>query len=170
MYRIGSSLRSAVSPSMVVALLALFVAVGGTAYATQRQQEVLGADIVSRVTVSPYVAPGGRGIAVSSCPRGYRAIGGGAQHLHDFKTADDWWDIAAAGPVIIGFGDEQPRPWKQSQFPWWSPSEEPTTQRLQPLTKLGHATGWGAWMRNVGSIPKRFSVVVTCAPVVVDQR
>ena len=97
MYRIGSSLRSALSPSMIVALVALFVAVGGTAYATKNQQQVLGADIVSRVTLSPYIAPGGRGMAVSSCPRGYRAIGGGAQQIHDFKTADDWWDVAAAG-------------------------------------------------------------------------
>lgn len=40
---------------MIVALVALFVAVGGTAYATKNQQQVLGADIVSRVTVSPYV-------------------------------------------------------------------------------------------------------------------
>ena len=65
--------------------------------------------------------------------------------------------------MITGFG--------QQPFPWWGPAEEPVlpTQQLLPLTKLGYATGWGAWLRNVGSIPKRFTVVVTCAPVVVDQ-
>lgn len=163
MYRIGSSLRSAVSPSMIVALIALFVAVGGNAYATQRQRTVLGADIVTRVTASPSVAPGALGMAVSMCPSGYRAIGGGTQHLHDFSRSDDWWDTLEAGPVITGT--------RQQPYPWWQPSEAPSLPEQQlsfPL--LTFAKGWGAWLRNVGSAPEKFTVAVVCAPVVVDPR
>ena len=90
MYRIGAHYAARVAAMIVVARRALRGG-GRNRLRNEEPQQVLGADIVSRVTLSPYIAPGGRGMAVSSCPRGYRAIGGGAQQIHDFKTADDWW-------------------------------------------------------------------------------
>jgi hypothetical protein len=146
------------SPSMIVALIALFVALGGTAYATQtRNQRVLGAEIITRVTASPLVAPGRGAVVVSLCPTGYRAIGGGAQPIHDF-VHDSNWELVDSGPKIH-FG---PAP-----FPWWQPSEQ--GQSLTPQL-TGPARGWGASMLNVGRAEGNFTVAAVCAPVVVDQR
>lgn len=161
MHRIARSLRDAISPSMIVALIALFIALGGTAYATQsRSQNVLGAQIVTRVTASQAVKPGAAAIVVSMCPRGYRAIGGGSQEIHEFKHLDAW-DIVQAGPVIA----ERTTP--DQPFPWWDPSE--AGQSVAPQ-QLGAARGWGAFMRNEGEGEGRFTVAAVCARVVVDQQ
>jgi hypothetical protein len=146
------------SPSMIVALIALFVALGGTAYATQtRNQKVLAAEIVTRVTASPLVAPGGGAMVVSLCPTGYRAIGGGAQHIHDF-VHDSNWELINTGPKID---------LTSPTVPWWQPSEQ--GQSLAPQL-TGPARGWGASMRNVGRAEGNFTVAAVCARVVVDQR
>ena len=158
MKRIARSLRDAISPSMIVALIALFVALGGAAYATQsRNQTVLGADIVTRVTGSPLVAPGQGAMVVSMCPTGYRAIGGGAQGIHDFVN-DSSWELFMSGPKIhLG----------PYTVPWWQPSEQ--GQSLAPQL-TGPARGWGAAMRNLGRAEGNFTVAAVCARVVVDQR
>ena len=146
------------SPSMIVALIALFIALGGAAYAQQsRSQNVLGAQIVTRVTASPVVQPGASRIVVSICPRGYRAIGGGSQEIHEFVHLDAW-DTLQAGPVIHEHPD---------RFPWWGPSE--AGHSLEPR-QWGAARGWGAWMRNDGEGEGRFTVAAVCARVVVDQQ
>ena len=146
------------SPSMIVALIALFIALGGAAYAKQsRSQEVLGAQIVTRVTASPLVAPGGGAVVVSMCPTGYRAIGGGAQQIHDY-VHDSSWELINTGPKIhLG----------PYAFPWWQPSEQ--GQSLAPQL-TGPARGWGASMRNVGRADGNFTVAAVCARVVVDQQ
>ena len=152
---IGSSLRGAISPSMIVALIALFVALGGAAYAKQSQQQnVLSAQIVTRVTASQSVSPGSWRSAISLCPSGYRAIGGGSQHIHDYSHPDDW-DTVETGPVIAAGTPPAP-------YPWWPDREEP--QRLPA------ANGWAAAMRNVGPAAGKFTVAAVCARVVVDQR
>ena len=145
------------SPSMIVALIALFIALGGAAYAKQsRSQDVLGAQIVTRVTASQVVKPGGAAIAVSMCPRGYRAIGGGSQEIHEYAHRDGW-DTLQAGPVINP---------GRAPFPWWEPSEPGQSVAGQQ----GAARGWGAWMENVGEGAGRFTVAAVCARVVVDQQ
>lgn len=145
---------------MIVALLALFVALGGTAYATQnRNQNVLGAQIITRVTASQALKPGSAAVVISLCPTGYRAIGGGSQEIHDFVHNDDW-DMLQAGPVIA----ERTTP--DQPFPWWDPSE--VGQSTAPQ-QLGAARGWGAFMRNVGPAEEKFTVAVVCARVVADQ-
>lgn len=154
MHRISSTLPRAMSPSMIVALIALFVALGGTAYAEQsRSQNVLGGQIVTRVTASQTVNPGSWGTAVSMCPSGYRAIGGGSQHIHDFVHNDDW-DTVESGPVITAT-DQEP-------YPWWPQPETPQ--------RLAFARGWGTAMRNLGPAEGKFTVVAVCAKLVVDQR
>jgi hypothetical protein len=143
---------------MIVALAALFVALGGTAYATQtKNQTVLGAEIVTRVTASPLVAPGGGASVVSLCPTGYRAIGGGAQPIHDF-VHDSNWELVNTGPKIH---------LSSETLPWWQPSEQ--GQSLAPQL-TGPARGWGASMRNVGRAEGNFTVAAVCARVVADQR
>jgi hypothetical protein len=157
MSRVGASLRSAMSPSMIVALLALFVALGGTAYAKQsRNENLLGSPIVTQITPSRSVPPGRADAAVSMCPRGYRALGGGAKYIHDF-VHDSNWETVEAGPAITAT--------TQQPYAWW-PAEDPNQQRMQ----LHFARGWGAVMRNVGRAPGKFTVAVVCAKLVVDQR
>jgi hypothetical protein len=146
------------SPSMIVALIALFVALGGTAYATQtKNQTVLGAEIVTRVTASPVVAAGRGAAVVSLCPTGYRAVGGGAQGIHD-SVNDSNWELVNTGPKI-----DLTNP----TLPWWQPSEK--GQSLAPQL-TGHARGWGASMVNIGRAEGNFTVAAVCARVVVDQR
>jgi hypothetical protein len=143
------------SPSMIIALLALFVALGGTAYAKQsRNEKILGSPIVTQITPSQSVAPGFAGVALSLCPRGYRALGGGATYIHDF-IHDSNWETLQAGPAITAT--------PQRPYPWW-PAEDPRKMQLH------FAKGWGAVMRNVGRAPGKFSVAVVCAKLVVDQR
>lgn len=158
MHRAGSSIRRAMSPSMIVALIALFIALGGTAYATQsRNQNVLGAQIVTRVTASPQVEPGRGAAVVSLCPTGYRAIGGGAQNIHDF-VHDSNWELIQTGPKIYLGADP---------YPLWQPSEQ--GQSLEPQL-TGPARGWVGTMRNIGRAAGYFTVAAVCARVVVDQR
>jgi hypothetical protein len=110
MHRIAKPFGDAFSPSMIVALIALFFALGGAAYAKQsRSQDVLGAQIVTRVTASQVVQPGTSVVVVSMCPSGYRAIGGGSQEIHDYAHLDAW-DTLQAGPVLA----EHPG----AVFPW----------------------------------------------------
>jgi hypothetical protein len=157
MYRIVRWLRDAVSPSMIVALAALFIALGGTAYATQAKKQVLGAHIVTRVTGSPLVAPGQGAAVVSVCPSGYRAIGGGAQGIHDF-VHDSSWALLNTGPVVnLSSVDGGP---------WWHPSEK--GQSLAPQD-AGPARGWGGAMLNTGRADGNFTVAAVCARVVVDE-
>jgi len=142
-----------VSPSMIVALIALFIALGGTAYATQSQQRqnVLGAHIVTRIALSTAVQPGGVGFAAAVCPTGYAAIGGGAQHLHHFSYNDDWHTIESAP----GTGT-----------PWGESGEGGTYVPKQ----LPAPAGWYVTMSNAGPAPEaRFMVAAVCAKVVVDR-
>jgi hypothetical protein len=93
--------RGLMSPSMIVALFALFVALGGTAWASQaRTQQVLGAKIQTVVKLSRLVQPGASAAAVAMCPSGYTAIGGGAQPIHDYVN-DDAWEQLQAGPHLV---------------------------------------------------------------------
>ena len=148
-----SFLHDAISPSMIVALVALFVALGGTAWASQaRTQRVLGAEIVTVVRISKPVMPGSGDFVVAMCPRGYRAIGGGAQHIHDYTRADDLFEIVEAGPVN---SNEQPL----GSF----------EQAPGGFTTSG-AQGWFATMRNISPAVGKFGVDVVCARVVAVQR
>ena len=160
MHRIGNSLRGAMSRSMIVALIALFVALGGSAYATrsQQRQNVLGAQIVTRIALSETVQPGQSRSAAAACPTGYAAIGGGSQHLHDYSF-DDNWDTLESGPAI-GVSVLNPTPWGESGAGGtYVPKQLPAP------------TGWAAAMSNAGPAPEaRFMVAVVCAKVVVDQR
>ena len=142
------------SPSMIVAIIALFVALGGVAYAkqSQQQQSILSAQIITRVTASETVQPGSSGDASSMCPRGYRAIGGGSFHFHDYVHETDF-NTVYAGPVS--------KPPSTSP-PWWE-------YDLGAPQRLPAAKGWGAIMRNVGPTEGKFAVASVCAKVVVDQ-
>jgi hypothetical protein len=147
-----SFLHDAISPSMVVALLALFVALGGTAWASHaRTHRVLGADIVTVVRFSKPVTPGSGYFVVAMCPRGYRAIGGGAQHVHDYTSADDLFDLVEAGPV------------DSSELPFYD-------ERRPGGFNASEALGWFAVMRNVSPAVGKFGVEVVCARVVAVQR
>jgi hypothetical protein len=139
------------SPSMAVALIALFIALGGAAYAKQSQtQHVLGAQVITRVAVSQKVKPGAWGIARAICPAGYRAIGGGARHVHDYVSPSDLFQMFEVGPVID----------TTSTAEWWDAG----AGRLWAA-----ARGWGAHMRNVGETEGQFTVAAVCAHIVVDQ-
>ena len=144
-------LRDAISPSMVVALLALFVALGGTAWATThartRQAVLAGTNIVSVWRTSESVNPGSANSAIAMCPRGSRAIGGGAQHIQAY-THPNAWDLVEGGPV--------------------GPSGEPFYDEPGPETAA--AQGWFAVMHNEGPVAGKFLVDVVCAPVVSIQR
>ena len=162
MHRIGNSLRGAMSPSMIVALIALFVALGGTAYATQSQQRqnVLGAQIVTRIALSETLQPGQSRIAAAACPTGYAAIGGGSQHLHDYRFNDNW-DTLESGPAFgVSVFNPTAAPWGESGMGvTYVPKQLPAP------------TGWAAAMSNAGPAPEaRFMVAVVCAKVVVYQR
>jgi hypothetical protein len=141
---------------MIVALIALFVALGGAAYAKQSQQrqKVFSAQIITRMTVSETVQPGSSGDASSMCPRGYRAIGGGSFHFHDYVHETDF-NTVYVGPVITGKSSS-------TSPPWWE-------YDLGGPQRLPAAKGWGAFMRNVGPTEGKFAVAAVCAKVVVDQ-
>ena len=135
------------SPGMAVAVLALFVALGGTAVARDAARtNVLGARVDTVVRVSELVQPGTSGWTVAWCPRGYQATGGGARHVHDYVSLDDW-DVFEEGPVRSNYGED-----------------------FEQSGRYGPPRGWGALMRNVGPTEGRYAVAVVCAKVVVDQR
>lgn len=134
---------------MVVAVVALFVALGGTAVARDAgSTKVLGDRVVTVVRISELVQPGSGGLRVALCPRGYQATGGGARHVHDY-TRVDAWEVIEEGPVLSAsdYGE---------YFTQSGRREAPA--------------GWLAAMRNVGPAEGRFAVAVVCAKVVVDQR
>jgi hypothetical protein len=137
---------------MAVALVALFVALGGTAAAREaRSLKVLGSNVVSVTRVSEFV-PAGResGWTVAMCPRGYLATGGGAQHLHDFVRDSGPWKMVEVGPMV------------SPDYPEWF-AWHPGLRNVAPY-------GWGAVMANVGAVEGRYAVTVVCAKPVVDQR
>jgi hypothetical protein len=136
------------SPGMAVAVVALFVALGGTAVARDAgSTKVLGARVVTVVRVSELVQPGSSRGTVALCPRGYQATGGGARHVHDYARPDDW-DVFEVGPVLSANYEDY---------------------FTQPGLRQAPG-GWGAIMRNVGPAEGRYAVAVVCAKVVVDQR
>jgi hypothetical protein len=155
-------IRRLFSPSMIVALIALFVALGGAAYATQNQQHqtVLGAKIVTRIAVSNAVRQGGSGIAAAACPTGYAAISGGSLHLHDYSYPDGGWHTIESRPAIWGSRSNP------SGFAWGESGPGGTNVPKQ----LPAPTGWVALMSNAGPAPEaRFMVAAVCAKVVVDR-
>jgi hypothetical protein len=144
---------------MIVALIALFVALGGAAYATQSQprQNVLGAQIITRISLSQRVPPGQERVAITDCPTGYVAIGGGSQHLHDHRYLDNWLTVETR-PAILETN--------RSPFPSWGESG-PGGMRV--IKRLPAPTGWSTTMRNAGEAEARFMVAAVCAKVVVDR-
>ena len=150
------------SPSMIVALIALFVALGGAAYATQNQQRqtVLGANIVTRIALSKPVPSGGIGAAAAACPTGYAAISGGSVHLHDYRYLDEWHTLESR-PAIWGSRSNP------TGFPWG----ESGAGGMRVPKQLPAPTGWVAEMSNAGpNAEGRFMVVAICAKKVVIDR
>lgn len=148
---------------MIVALIALFVALGGAAYATQNQkrQTVLGAKIITRIAVSNAVRQGESGIAAAACPTGYAAISGGSLHLHDYAYNDaGGWQTIESRPAIWGSRSNP------SGYTWGESGPSGTRVPKQ----LPAPTGWVAFMSNAGPAPEaRFMVAAVCAKVVVDR-
>jgi hypothetical protein len=147
------------SPSMIVALIALFVALGGAAYATQSQQRqnVLGAQIITRISLSQPVQPGQERAAAAECPTGYVAIGGGSQHLHDYRYLDSWLTI-----------ETRPAFYETTRNPYVGWGESGPGGMAIPK-QLPVARGWVTMMRNAGQAEARFMVAAVCAKVVVDR-
>lgn len=139
------------SPGMIVALVALFVALGGTAAARDSgSTKVLGADVVTVVRVSGVVQPHGYGQREAMCPRGYDATGGGIQHYHDFRSLHSHnWQTIDFGPRI--------------------PGDQVGGYFQEPGLRTA-PRGWGAFMRNLGPESGRFAISVVCARVAVDHR
>ena len=147
------------SPPMIVALIALFVALGGAAYATQQSQTVLGAKILTRVALSKPVPPGGRGAAAAACPTGYAAISGGSVHLHDYRYNDEWQTL-----------ESRPAIWGSPSNPFGASWGESGAGGMRVPKQLPAPTGWVADMSSAGPDPEaRFMVVAVCAKLVVDQ-
>ena len=137
------------SPPMIVALVALFVALGGTAAARDAgSTKVVGAP-VTVVRVSDWVQPGSRAARVAMCPRGYEATGGGAKEVFDHSNPGTYWDMEEAHGAI--------------------PGDETGHQFTQPGLSIA-PRGWRAVMRNVGAHEGRFAVSVVCAKFVTNQR